>query len=680
LFLIFKVNRSAKPKRMNEEFKIKFIEDASDLIHQIEQDLLLLEQNPDEREILDKIFRGMHSIKGASGMYGFDQVSEMTHQLEALYDQIRNGKVAVTRDVLDFTLKAADHLKKLFQTEGCATDTITHKNFIREIKRLQIKSEQQTHFEALEAEVLGSKSSTIKTWYITFAPDADIAGRGINLSAIFEELEKAGTCKMFTHEQEDAANKFYMWWEILLATQFSIEEIRGIFVFVEEEYKIQQLSEKDLLSNPEFVKSIDDIYESGEVFNFEELATIAQELDREKQQESAAVVAENLLAPAKTSSIRVSSFKLDDLMNLVSELVTTQAELSLLSTQQPMPRLVRIAENVEKLSRRLRDNAFSICLVPIKEMLIRFQRLVRDLSKELGKDIDFVAEGIDTELDKNIIDSLGDPLVHIIRNCIDHGIELPAERIKKGKPAKGTIHFKAFHSGTNVVIKVIDDGAGINSKKVRQKAIEKGLISEEDFLSEKEIINLIFRPGFTTSEQVSAVSGRGVGMDVVARQISAMRGEVDIDTEANKGTTMTLRLPLTLSIVDALLVKTGPDFFLVPLDVITKCSEETHLNIQEAVNNRLIIDGELIPLVNLRQEFSINGNIPKYEQLIVIKNEEKPYALVVDDIIGEHQAVLKPIGDLFVHQDFVSGASILGDGSVALVLDTHKLIKGLAKI
>lgn len=366
-------------------------------------------------------------------------------------------------------------------------------------------------------------------------------------------------------------------------------------------------------------------------------------------------------------------------MNLVSELVTTQARLSLFAEQSTLPELNAIAENVEKISRQLRDNTFSICLVPMETILVRFQRLVRDLSVELGKDIILVAEGTDTELDKSVIESLADPLLHILRNSIDHGIEDTATRLEKGKPKQGKILLKAFYSGTNVHIQIQDDGAGIDPKKIREKAISKGIISAEAQLSDKELLDLIFLPGFSTASKITDVSGRGVGMDVVRRKIAEIRGEVEIKSQPGTGTTITIKLPVTLSIIDGLLVKIDDTHFVIPLTAVDKCYEANHTQLIHSFNNLITLDGEKVPFFYLRNEFEMPQTDESIEQLVVVKYDDKRVGLSVDAIIGEYQAVLKPLGKLYKNQELISGATILGDGTIALVMDTNKMVKQFSR-
>lgn len=381
----------------------------------------------------------------------------------------------------------------------------------------------------------------------------------------------------------------------------------------------------------------------------------------------------------KISSIRVDSERIDQFMNLVSELVTTQASLALFSKKEQHSELDQINENMQKLTRDLRDLAFTIALIPIEQVVTRFQRLVRDLSKELNKDIDFIIEGTDTELDKNIIECLTDPILHILRNAVDHGIETSEKRKKLGKAEKGKIIFKAFYSGANVHIQIHDDGAGMDSEKIKQKAIEKKLIDPEAQLSKKDILDLTFLPGFTTSKNVTGISGRGVGMDVVKRKIAEIRGAIELDSELNVGTTITIKLPLTLSIIDGLLVSVDTEKYLIPLSAIQKIFPIQHHELVDNFNRTIELDEKLVPYFYLRDEFCVIDDEITNENAILIRYEDKEVALIVDSVIGEYQAVLKTLGKHFKKQEMISGATILGDGSVALVMDTNMLVNNFCQ-
>ncbi|MDG5799766.1 chemotaxis protein CheA [Marinilabiliaceae bacterium ANBcel2] len=362
-------------------------------------------------------------------------------------------------------------------------------------------------------------------------------------------------------------------------------------------------------------------------------------------------------------------------MNLVSELVITQERLNSISGKYHIPELKMVSENVQKLTGMLRDTAFSMSLIPIENILTRFQRLVRDLGGGLGKKINFSASGTDTELDKTMIDTLIDPLLHIVRNCVDHGLETPDERIKNGKSAEGNIFLSAGYSGANVVITIKDDGRGIDPEKIRRRAIEKKMISSDSKPSSTELYNLLFEPGFSTSDKITEVSGRGVGMDVVNRNITSVRGNAIIESEYGKGTTVTITLPLVLSIIDGLLVQIGDNQYVLPLSVTDKIYSVTN----DMLNNKFIdlvtLEGRQVPFINLRKELEIKSYPPERVQLVVIKNSGSEAALSVDRVVGKIQAVLKPLGKLYNNNKLISAATIMGDGSISLVFDIDETIK-----
>lgn len=670
-----------------DNFKKKFIEEATDLIEGLEKSLLALEDNPEDAGLIQQVFRAMHTLKGNSSMFGFDMIDHFTHDLETVYDLIRNKKLTLSRDVLDVTLASVDHLKLLLDESNYSDpDFITlHNSLLSRISGL-IKDDSQVVETKPEDKAKGSTVElNEKTYYILFEPVHEIFKNGTNPLYLLDELHSIGTVKAFAHMNKtpliddiDPA-LCYTYWEILLATNSDINAINDVFIFVEDDsnIEIQKVADENLLTEEYFTKEIARLAKVQKDIGFAGIQRLAEDTKKRFFQNKAAVIKRDKVGFKDTtiSSIRVSSEKLDVLMNLVSELVTTQARLSLFAEQNNIPGLTGISENVQKLSRQLRDTAFSIVLIPIENMLTRFQRLVRDLSNELKKDVIFVTEGADTELDKTIIESLSDPLMHILRNSLDHGIEDAQERIRKGKPQQGKILLRAFYSGASVHIVISDDGAGIDPEKIREKAIAKGIITLDRKLSKKEILDLVFLPGFTTAKKVTDVSGRGVGMDVVKRKISDIRGEVEVDSDVDVGTTITIKLPLTLSIIDGLLVKVEDVHYVIPLSAVDKIYAVEHKKVNETFNNVLVLDGKQVSFFNIRKEFELPDSNQVYDQVIVVNYEDNRVGLIVDSVVGEYQAVLKPLGKHYKKQEMVSGATILGDGSVALVLDTNKIIK-----
>jgi two-component system chemotaxis sensor kinase CheA len=452
-----------------------------------------------------------------------------------------------------------------------------------------------------------------------------------------------------------------------------------IFIFSEDDIvlHVEKISENNLLSDQVFCGGIKEAGAAGKGIGLEKVRGLLP-IQKEDKKNSEIAGPRNINEVTNKlkniSNIRVSSEKLDDLINLVSELVTTQAGLTLFAENSKSRELLALAEDVEKLTRRLRDSTFEIRLIPIENMVTRFHRLVRELSHELNKNIAFTTEGTDIELDKNMIEGLIDPIMHIIRNSVDHGIETAAERVQKGKQALGTVKLKAYHSGSNVFIQISDDGKGVDLERIRQKAVGRGFIQADATLSSKEILDLIFLPGFSTAETITNISGRGVGMDVVKRKIFELRGEVNIESEHGKGTVITLKLPLTLSIIDGLLVAIDESFYVVPLSSINKCFEFKHETLVNAVNNLIFVNDDHIPFIYLRSEFGIKTPSPELEQVVVIEYGDVRVGLTVDKVVGEYQAVLKSLGVMYKKQDIISGATILGDGTVALVLDPNRII------
>ena len=361
-------------------------------------------------------------------------------------------------------------------------------------------------------------------------------------------------------------------------------------------------------------------------------------------------------------------------MNLVSELVTNQASLELYARQTGNRNIINAVEKNKKLISQLRDNALDISLIPIGQLTTRFKRLVRDLSVELKKEIDFEVSGSDTELDKAIIDQLSEPLMHIFRNAIDHGIEKPAQRREAGKPQAGKLSMTSYYSGSNVVIEISDDGKGIDPEKIKATALKKGIIGPETLLTEEETVNLIFAPGFSTAENISEISGRGVGMDVVRRKIGDLQGEVKIESRVGKGTKFIIQIPLTLSIIDGLLLKTGQSAYIIGMQLIKKIYQTTASEVATIFNNMITLDGTQYPLINLREKFDIKSEAPYIQYVILIQHENHRVGILVDKVLREIQAVVKPISGRKTRNELISGASILGDGSIALVLNTNVIM------
>ena len=728
-----------------DQFKQKAIEEAHELISGLEDSLLVLENDSDDKDNIAKVFRIMHTLKGNSAMFGFNYIAEFTHHIESIYDLVRNDKLKLNKDIFDITLFSVDHLKILLEDINLenASNKKSHTDFLNKlidfVKKINTlldsgaefidldegkekekkptkekkvkKAEKETEEEKVEVEKIEEKveipaepvkkqEEKICSFIISFKPVKEILQTGSNPLYLLDDLNNLGKCKTYVEVKDipslDNLNPItcHVAWKIILSTKETVNSIKDVFIFVESDctIDINLISEDDVFNRADFDDYSEQLLSISERSNILETEfTFRDSIEHEEQKKSEEedkcasfqdvqqTGRKQVANKESITSIRVSSERLDVLMNLVSELVTTQARLSLFAESNVNSELSIVAENVQKLTRQLRDIAFSICLIPIQNILTRFHRLVRDLSTELNKEVELFIEGSETELDKSIIESLSDPIMHILRNSLDHGIEDAAVRLKAGKPAKGTILIKAYYSGANVIIKITDDGAGIDLDKVKNKAISKGLVPSDANLSRKYLLELLFLPGFSTAEKVTGVSGRGVGMDVVRRKIMDIRGEVDVDTKLGHGTSITIKLPLTLSIIDGLLVSIDGVCYIISLSVIDKCYAVMHSQVMTAYNNVIILDGVQVPFYYMREEFDSTSQAPDMEQVIVVRYEESKVGIVIDKVIGEYQAVLKPLGKMYKEQDMISGASILGDGTIALVLDTNKIIKKFTK-
>ena len=682
-----------------------FKEEAYELLSELESSLLELEQRPDDSDLIGRVFRAMHTIKGSGSMFGFDDIATFTHEVETIFDLVRNGKLRVTTTLVNLTLSARDQIKSLLDNSegGGAADLEASARIIAGLRALasgeapaEVSPKSQPAEPALEASV---------TYRIRFAPRRDIFSCGSNPLNLLAELRELGLCHVlaqtggFPALEEMDPEGCYVHWDVILTTDQGLNAIRDVFIFVEDdcELKIEKIAENDEFSAGEGYKKLGEILmERGDISSEEMAGVLAQqkrfgelavasgivsgikvESALVEQRHVQAVRQEKLSAEAG-NSIRVPAERLDELVNLVGELVTVQARLSQTAAGRADAELAAIAEEVERLTGELRDSALKIRMLPIGSTFSKFKRLVRDLSGELGKEIEMTTDGAETELDKTVIERLNDPLVHLIRNSIDHGVELPEVRLAAGKPRFGTVHLSAVHSGDSVLITIKDDGAGLDKEAIRAKALEKGIIAAGAELTEKELFALIFAPGFSTAQRISSISGRGVGMDVVKRAIEALRGSIEIASVRGEGTRIMVRIPLTLAIIESLLVRIGRDFFMLPLSLVDECVELTREDLARSHGRNLVqVRGRLVPYIPLRECFRIPGELPGIEQVVITEVNGVRVGFVVDQVLGEHQTVIKSLGRAYKNARGISGATILGDGSVALILDVPQLVQSV---
>lgn len=696
---------------MNESntFKEEFCHEAEELLAGVEDAVLDIEENPGDQEAINRLFRAMHTIKGSGAMFGFDAVSQFAHHVETALDNVRNGTVPVTKTLIDLILVSRDRIMAMLAQAndgGPPVDPQEGEEIIASLTALlgsggaKPSAEESPKDEKEDAFLPAAPAPQNEVVYrIRISPDPDIFSIGMDPVMLLYDLADMGECSVMvrTEKVPDLENlspeSCYLFWDVILTTTKDINSIRDVFIFVEDdcEIVIEPVQEKAMTSEEVSAPRLGDILvERGDI----DRKTLDEEFGTQKKT-GEQLVASGALSKEKlksalneqtfvskmhkssvASTVRVPSDKLDKLINLVGELVITQARLTQVTSNRDDTDLGESVEEIERLTGEIRDSVLNIRMMPIGTTFNKFRRLVRDLSSQLNKDIELVTRGAETELDKTILERLDDPLVHLIRNSLDHGVEPPEVREKKGKSPKGTIILSAAHKGTNVVITIQDDGAGLNVETIRKKAVERGLISENAQLSDKKIFAQIFAPGFSTSQEVTSVSGRGVGLDVVKKNIKSLRGRIDIDSVPGEGTKITLILPLTLAIINGLLVSIDDDFFVLPLMSVQECVEIKSKQI-ERINGRNILNirGDMVPYIRLRDRFHMGVRRPEIEHVVITDINDCRIGFVVDHVIGGHQTVIKPLGPAFKYIKDISGATILGDGTVALILDTNALLE-----
>jgi two-component system chemotaxis sensor kinase CheA len=666
-----------------------FRQEASDLFEVLEGALLDLGLRPDDRELIDTAFRALHTIKGSGAMFGFDAVASFTHEFESAFDRVRKGEIKPGQELISVALAAKDYIRTLIEAPQ-TTDAMIGDAILDDLRRCV---DPGTHQASQPPQIdepnapANAPADAPGGWQLHIEFDRDILRNGSNPLDYLDDLRKLGACFVMALTEDIPAledlepESCFLKWDVTLNSDCDRAAIDDVFMFVQDEMKLVCTPlERVAAAVPEPVQidmTMDAPPPSPAMAGDDNRSAPAPEKKREeaKRPEEPKRTEETRRADDRAiATVRVQAERLDELMDRVGELVIAQARLSQLAAASNDLAIKGIAEEIERLAASLRDTTMGARMVPIGSLFGRFRRLVHDLSRDLGKPVEFLTSGEDTELDKTMIERLADPLVHLIRNAIDHGIEDTARRAAAGKTEIGRIEVAAVHAGAQVLVTVRDNGAGLNTTRIRAKAEEQGLIAPGAALSDEDIHQFLFHPGFSTAQTISALSGRGVGMDVVKRTIEALRGSIDLSTHPGSGTTVTLRLPLTLAIIEGLLIRVGEGRYIIPLSAVEECAELTAA--EERVRGRdfLNMRGDLVPFLRLRNLFDVGGEPDRYQKIVIASAGETRVGLIVDQIIGSHQSVIKSLSKLHADVTMFSGATILGDGSAALILDVAALM------
>ncbi|WP_298291323.1 chemotaxis protein CheA [Novosphingobium sp.] len=655
--------------------------EAADLLAVTEQALLDLTHDLGSRELIDTVFRGLHTLKGSGAMFGFDALAGFTHHCETAFDRVRKGSVPATQELVSVVLAALDHMQALLG-DDCDTPALTAAGDAI-LARLQAALGEQAQAAASATQDLAQDDAVLRYgdaeaadgWRITFYLPPDTLVNGTNPLLLLDELRALGAAQVTALTDRIPPlgtlepGQCHIGWQVELHGDVSRAEIEDVFIFVMDD---MELTIAPLTPEPAAASAAPEAV-TGSVAATEPAAAAAAASTSEPARNRAA-------ATPAAESVRVPAERLDVLMDRVGELVIVQSRLAQLAhggvhdTAGELA-LRSVAEEIERLASELRDTIMVLRMVPISSLFGRFRRLVHDLARETGKTIELITEGESTELDKTVSERLADPIVHLIRNACDHGLETPEDRAATGKPATGRVELVAQQSGGEVLITIRDDGRGINRARVRAKAEANGLIQPGQPLTDSELLHLIFAPGFSTAAQVTNLSGRGVGMDVVKRTIEGLRGAIDIISDEGRGSTITLRIPLTLAIIEGLLVRVGDARYVIPLAAVEECIE---LSLEDDLRSRgrsmITLRDQLVPYLRLRELFATGTRPDQFQKIVVIATGGERVGLVVDQIIGSHQTVIKSMSGVHRGITSFSGATILGDGGVALILDVAQLV------
>ncbi len=704
-----------------------FITESRELLEEMENALLNVDLAGDQSEAINAIFRAAHTIKGSAGLFSLDHIVAFTHVVESLLDGVRDGRIQLNDEMIVLLLSCCDYLSEM--TDALAAgrleadpDTAPQGEMLLMQLRRHMDGDAADNDAAAQTpltlaaepgvERIDQERGHSDYWHISLRFGREVLQNGMDPIAFLRYLGKLGRITgiatipdALPAAEEMDAEQCYLGFEIAFDSSADREAIAGVFEFVQDDCEIRIIPPHSKVSHyVDLIRALPEqgvrlgemLVRCGSVTAHELAGALQQQA--ESNDEAAPqqlgsilvdggnvppVVVEAALAKQKqvseqkaqeSRSIRVDSDKLDRLIDLVGELIIAGARTSMVGQHLQSAELQECTSTLSGLVEEVRDAALELRMVKIGATFNRFQRVVHDVARELGKDIGLIIDGEEAELDKTVVEKIGDPLMHLVRNAMDHGIEPAGQRLATGKPAKGMIKLNAFHESGSIVIEVSDDGGGLRKDRILAKAIERGLVDPERKLSDSEIYNLIFEAGFSTAEKITNLSGRGVGMDVVKRNIQALRGSVDISSKEGAGTTVSVRLPLTLAIIDGFLVQVGGSVFVIPLDMIEECIEYATEPGQDYCNLR----GQVLPFVRLRELFRLEGAATRRESIVVLKLGNQRAGLVVDTLLGEFQTVIKPLSPLFSEVRCISGSTILGSGEVALILDVGSLMQAVS--
>ena len=698
-----------------------FISEAREQIEQLEQLLLQLEDDPDDRDLLDALFRCAHTVKGSAGIFGLDKVVAFTHHVETLLDRLREGHLSLNPEISTLLLQSNDQIGKLVAAaqdpqEDSAADLQARAELV---ERLRVASGDVAVVDAVSASQAPAEATVAggaRAWHVSVAFGADTYRNGMDPLAIVHYVSGLGAISNISCDFESVPSlealdpeSCHLTLAFELQTAARREEIEAAFSFVRDDC-VLHIVEPDatpadivalIEAMPDFPRLGDILIDAGAISRAQlaqalqiQSAAVAPEAPaarlgeilqatsaispkvveaalqkQQKQREGAAAT------PDDNRFIRVQADRLDAVINLLGELVIAGAGASLLARQSRQGSLIEANAQISRLIEEIRNGTLQLRMVPIGETFSRFRRVVRDTAAELGKDVALEIVGGETELDKSVVERIADPLMHLVRNALDHGLEPPQQRIDAGKPAQGKLTLSACHESGSILIRILDDGRGIQRDKVLQRAWDRGLVEQGVTPPEADILKLIFEPGFSTAEKVTNLSGRGVGMDVVRRNIEALRGTVNIDSEPGEGSRIEIRLPLTLAIIDGFLIGVGASKFIFPLDAVVEVIENRPTSGELDAHGRSVVElrGQVLPVVSLRDLYSLESGEPERSSVVVIRSGGRRFGVMVDALLGQHQTVIKPLGRMFRSLRGMSGSSILGNGEVALIFDVHSL-------